>query len=415
MSIKRKNNNTDDMSTLLISSGGGGAHKALAAYYSKKVPEGKPQLTFNIDHIEQPTARLKEESGYLHTTIVNRLFNWIQSTGRGSWVGNTMIIRFFVWIIELFLYWRVKRNMLHMLRKHNASEVICAQPIHITAIYRALEQYAKENPSKQISYKICSTDYFSKAMPYWGGITSLPKIKPKNLNVTVTGPYSESADRLKSKTASWVKFDLKKPNNYEVEDGFYRDDSNVKRVIYTNSGIAWESRNITQATKILSQEGIDAQKFSGSLGISQNESIVQTLGSQGSITLASQVSKWFKAKASKGSKLCIFAGKAYKGTIKELSTVFKNAKKSNQDEKSGDKTISTTVFSFGEDNSVQVVPFCSVSLINDRMVKADTLVVKPSGQSTQQSVQLAISNRIAARLKPESSSDASDEGYGSSR
>ena len=403
------NNKRDDMSTLLISSGGGGAHKALAAYYSKRVAKGKPQLTFNIDFLEQPTERVKKEDSYLHITILNKLFNWIQSTGRGYWLRNPITTRFFISMIELFVYWRVKRNMLHMLRKHNASEVICAQPINLQAIYRALEQYAKENPSKQISYKICSTDYFSKAMPYWGGITSLPKIKPENLNVTVTGPYSESADRLESKTASWVKFDLKNPNNYEVEDGFYRDDSRVKRVIYTNSGIAWESRNITQATKILSQNNIQAHKFSDVLDVRPAESVVQTLGSQGSITLASQVSKWFKAKASKGSKLCIFAGKAYEDTIKELSTVFNNAVKSNQDEKSGDKTISTTVFSFGEDNSVQVVPFCSVSLINERMVKADTLVVKPSGQSTQQSVQLAISNRIA-RSKVE---NGSDDGYGS--
>ncbi len=62
MSTISKNNNRDDMSTLLISSGGGGAHKALAAYYSKRVAKGTPQLTFNIDFLEQPTARVKKRT-----------------------------------------------------------------------------------------------------------------------------------------------------------------------------------------------------------------------------------------------------------------------------------------------------------------------------------------------------------------
>lgn len=376
--------------TLLISSGGGGAHKALAAYYSQRLPCSTKQQTFNIDFLEQPTTKVKKGKHYLHTTVLNKLFNWIQKTGRGYWLRRANFTRLFIWIIELIVYWRVKRNMLHMLEEHHTTEVINAQPINLAAIYNAIKEYAKKNPDKTISYKICSTDYFSAAMPYWDGIKSLPKTKPDNLHVTVTGPYSESADQLKKLTPDWVKFDTKRPEDYEINAGFYNPGrSNVSRIIYTDSGICWEDENINQAMNILPGNGIQTHRFKRSLNINPGEKLVQTLGSQGNITLASQVSRWFKNKAVKNSSLCIFAGKAYDGTVKKLTKVFKSAANVvYEDEICNNKHIATTVFKLEDGNSVQVVPFCPVALITEKMLAADSIVVKPSGQSTQQSVQL---------------------------
>jgi hypothetical protein len=380
------------MRTLLISSGGGGAHKALAKYYSDMRPEGET-LTFNVDFLEQPIFNFGKKDNTKHVTSLKKLFNWLQSSGR-AWVFSVSFLTLvFNSIVEFFLYIRTKRNMLTMLRKHRPTEIINAQPMNLKAIFRALDTYAKENPDQQITYKLCSTDYFSVAMPYWGisGIPAHPNNKPSNLSMTVTGPYSESVEKLKSKTPSWVKFDLKDPREYEIAGGFYDLKSSVRRVVYLDSGIGWERENITQASKILHDKDIDAAKFSENLEIAEHESITQTLGSQGSVQLAKQASTWFENKAKSGAKLRIFAGKAYDKTVATIKSLLSGADQSSKEEPNGDdKTITTQVFSLGQNRSIQVVPFCSVDLIKSSMVQSDTILVKPSGQSAQQSVQLAL-------------------------